>query len=183
VIHDTSTDEKIGDSFDIAVYLDKTYPHSGSRLIPHQSEAIMRAWNEKCNAVFSGTNNTFGSIGLLYAHGLPFNPATAEQSKAKFVATVPGMNSWDDFNLAGNARAKALEYFKNEMNELASYFCKRNQGPYLEGDVPTYADLIVGGWLKFLSVCLPEWEEVKRWDDGVWEKLHHWLEKEYGLQK
>jgi glutathione S-transferase len=180
VIHDTSTDTKVGDSFDIAVYLDKTYPDPERCLFPPRSKAIMCAWNEKCNAIFSGTNNTFGSVGLLYAHGLPFNPATAEQSKAKFVATVPGMTCWDDFNLTGDARTKALRGFKIEMNELGSYFRKRKDGPFLEGRDVTYADFIVGGWLKFLSVSLLEWDQVRTWDEGLWEKLHQALEKEYG---
>ena len=143
----------------------------------------MRAWNEKCNAVFSGTTNTFGSIGLLYAHGLPFNPETADISKAKFVATVPGMKSWDDFNLVGQERQAALEGFKVDLDELATHFKKRELGPYLDGDVVTYADFIVGAWLKFLSVCLPEWTQVKTWDDAIWDKLLKNLEENYGQER
>jgi glutathione S-transferase len=96
VIYDTATEIQVGDSFDIVVYLEKTYPDLACPLIPPQFEAIMRAWNEKCNAVFSGTTNTFGPIGMLYVHRLPFNPKTAEVSKSRCVATVLGMSSWDD---------------------------------------------------------------------------------------
>lgn len=183
VLHDPTTGSKVGDSFDIALYLDKQYPDSKRVLIPSGSEASMRKWNAMCDAVFSGTNNTWGSIGLLYAHGLPFNPETAEVSRRKFVDTVPGMEKWDDFNLVGEARERALEGFRGEMRELAGYFNKGEEGPYLEGKVPTYADFIVGGWLKFLSVCLPEWEQVKTWDDGVWLRLLEVLERDYGEEK
>ena len=183
VLHDQSTNTKIGDSFDIAIYLDRSYPDPSRTLIPSGSEAQIRAWNEKCNAIFSGTNNTFGSIGLLYAHGLPFNPETAEVTKKKFVDTVPGMGKWEDFDLKGEERARALEGFRQDMMELASYFGKRDRGQYLEGEMPTYADFVIGGWLKFLSVCLPEWEQVRTWDDGLWDRLLSTLEKEYGEEK
>ncbi|KIW04588.1 hypothetical protein, variant 2 [Verruconis gallopava] len=142
----------------------------------------MRAWNTKCDAVFSGASNTFGSIGLMYAHGLPFNPETAEQSKSNFVAKVPGMTCWDDFDLKGEARTATLEGFQQDMKELGSYFRKRDEGPYLEGKIPTYADLILGGWLKLLSVALPEWDQVATWDDGLWGMLHDTLQREYGQE-
>jgi hypothetical protein len=105
-------------SFDIAVYFERTYPDLALPLIPPQPEAIMRAWNEKCNAMFSGTTNTFGPIGMLYVHRLPFNPKTAEASKSKCVVTVPGVSSWDDFNLEDEARVRNLGSFSDAMQEL-----------------------------------------------------------------
>ncbi len=40
-----------------------------------------------------------------------------------------------------------------------------------------YADLIIGGWLQMMKNCLPEWEELKRWHEGVWGRLHDALEE------
>ena len=53
MIHDAATDTYVGDSFDIAVYLDKQYPASGAPLFPAGSIGVHRAFNAHVDALFT----------------------------------------------------------------------------------------------------------------------------------
>ena len=88
IIHDAATDTYVGDSFEIAVYLDQRYPQSGSRLFPPDSIGIHRVFNAHVDALFS-------RHVVLGADGIPFNPETAEASKAEFVRRF-GLSGWGD---------------------------------------------------------------------------------------
>jgi glutathione S-transferase len=78
--------------------------------------------------------------------------------------------------ITGEERTQMLESFQNAMGELAKAY-RRTHGPFLEGDAPTYADFIVGSWLKFYKKTIEEWEQLLSWHDGLWGQLHRALEK------
>lgn len=171
IIKDLSTGEVVGDSFEIAQYLDKTYPDAPS-LFPASSTISLegRAFNAQVDAIF--TNHV-----IICVHGLPFNPQTAEISKKTFVERA-GKENWDELTVRGEERTKTIEAFKAALGDLAEVYGKK-EGPFLEGNVPSYADLIVGGWLQFFKATLPleEWQAIQTWHDGTWEKLHKTLDK------
>lgn len=167
MIHDPSTDAYIGDSFDIAVHLDQKYPESGQTLFPKDSIGIHRVFNAHVDALF--TRHV-----ILCSNGMPFNPETAEVSKAEFVRRA-GVTSWDQLCVEGEVRAKIVEVFKADMEEFAKMY--RFEGPFLEGEKMTYADVIVGAWLQFMRVTLPEWEQICEWQGGRWKRLHEALQQ------
>ncbi|TFK18967.1 hypothetical protein FA15DRAFT_230908 [Coprinopsis marcescibilis] len=177
-IKDLSTGETIGDSFDIALYLDKQGPGAG-QLFPPATIGLTKAFNKYVDALF--TNN----VVILCLHGMPMNPATAEQTKATFLWRTQ-KKSWEEFDIAPEDRVKALESFKTVLGEFAITYSvgvdksTGGGGPFLDGRaIPTYADLIVGGWLGYMSASLPgqEWDEVKTWHDGLWGRIYEALEK------
>ncbi|KAK7056458.1 hypothetical protein VNI00_003013 [Paramarasmius palmivorus] len=167
VVKDTSTGELVGDTFDIAVYLDKAYP-DGPRLFPPSTIGLHKAFNAQVDAIFS-------AHARLFSDGLPFNPDTAEQTRDHFVRRV-GASCWDDLTYRGEARVKALEEFKAALGELAKFYIHKD-GPFLEGETPFYADFIVGGWLRMMKEVLKESEELFTWHDGIWKRIHLALEK------
>jgi glutathione S-transferase len=65
------------------------------------------------------------------------------------------------------------------LGRLGGLFKKVEEGPFLVGAKATYADIIVGGWLRMFSRTLPEgeWEQVRGWHDGLFGRLHDGLEK------
>jgi glutathione S-transferase len=168
MIHDSSTDTWIGDSFDIAVYLDQQYPDSGVRLFPPGSIGVHRVLNAHVDALF--TRHV-----VLYCGGLPFNPETAEITKAEFCRRF-NVGSYDDIIIKGEARVPMMAAFEAEMDEFGKLW-KFEEGPFLEGEKMTYADLIVGGWLGMMKECLieEEWEGLCKWSNGRWGKLHEAL--------
>ncbi|EFQ87644.1 hypothetical protein CFE70_004639 [Pyrenophora teres f. teres 0-1] len=167
MIHNPSTDAYVGDSFDIAVYLDENYSDSGHRLFPKDSIGVHRVFNAHVDALF--TRHVY-----ICASGMPFNPETAEVSKAEFVRRA-GLESWDQLCVGGEARAKILEEFKADLEEFAKLY--RFEGPFLEGEKMTYADAIVGGWLQFMKATVQEWGQICEWQGGRWKRLHEALEQ------
>ena len=167
VIHDPTTGEIIGDSFDIALYLDKL-DTGAPTLFPPSTVGLQAAFNVQAEAIFTQSV-------LLWCHNLPFNPETADATKAAFVERV-GKESWEDLTVHLKEKAETLETFKAGLEQLAKFY-GRSEGLFLERDTPIYADLIVGGWLASLKVTLKEWDEVQAWNDGLWGKIHQGLEK------
>lgn len=193
VIHDPATNTYKGDSFDIAVYLQHTYPDSGCDLFPSQkldyvigndvplliplseitgTEFIEYArFNQNIDAVFTA------HVGLM-AYGLPLDPATADITKTEFVNRA-GVKSWEDFKMVGEVRETTKKSFEKALGDVAELFVRDTTGPFLLGQKANYADIIVGGWLRMARVTLPEneWEELRGWHGGVFGQLHDALDK------
>ncbi|UKZ53590.1 hypothetical protein TrVGV298_007385 [Trichoderma virens] len=193
MIQDTATGATVGDSFDIAVYLQRTYPDSGAGdLFPAQpldytyvqSSAIKIPLSTPADGGFpeyarfnANVDAAFSMHTPLMVGGMPFDPATVEETKAEFVRRA-GLSSWDDFTLTREAREGLTESFRAALGDLAKLFLENTDGPFLLGQQPSYADLIVGAWLRMSQMTLPksEWEEVRRWHGGVFGQLHDALD-------
>jgi glutathione S-transferase len=170
MIHDPATDTWVGDSFDIAMYLDQQYPDSGVRLFPPGHIGVHRDFNVHVDALF--TRHV-----VLCSDGLPFNPETADITKVEFCRCF-GVNSYDDIIINGEAREKMMAAFEAEMDEFGKLW-KSHEGPFVEGEKMSYADLIVAGWLGMMKECLREgeWEGLCKWSGGRWGRLHEALGK------
>lgn len=193
VLSDPATGRIIGDSFEIATYLQQQYPSLGEGdLFPEQdlgydfgkdlalfapiAEAVgsgpfaaYAKFNTNVDAVFSAHTQ-------LTVRGFPFDPATADECKAVFEKRI-GV-PWAALDISGGERAKLLKAFEEKLGGLASFYKRDASGPFLLGKSPSYADFIVGGWLRMDRGMLPaeEWEALKGWHDGVFGKLSDALE-------
>ncbi|KAF9485071.1 hypothetical protein BDN70DRAFT_871766 [Pholiota conissans] len=167
VIHDLSTGEIVGDTYEIALYLDKAYPN-GPTLFPPSTTALTMAFNKQIDAIF--TNHVF-----LCVHGIPFNPESFEETKKSFLFRTRA-EKWEDLNCEGEERVRKLESLKTALGEMVKIY--RTGGPFLE-DTPAYPDLIVGAWLQSYKATLPakEWEDLLTWHGGLWAKIHKALDK------
>jgi glutathione S-transferase len=170
VIQDHSTGRIVGDTFEIALYLDEAYPNA-PRLIPAGTVGVYAAFNIQVDAVF--TNHT-----VLCMDCMPFNPATADKTKATF-AWRAGKASWDEMLPSEEARSGVLTSFEAALGGLVKCYRRLDEGPFLEGAKPTYADLIVGGWLAMMKRCLrsEEWKQLEAWHGGLWGNIDKALEK------
>ena len=193
ILSDPSHDALVGDSFDIAVYLQQTYPDAGEgNLFPEQklefdakdlailiplSEVRESPWPEYARFNVH-VDAAFSAHVQLTVTGFPWDPESEEEAKKEFCRRA-GVPSYDAFKLEGEAREKTLESFKSILGRLGGLFKKREEGPFLLGAKATYADIIVGGWLRMFSRTLPEseWEQVRGWHDALFGKLHDALEK------
>lgn len=204
IIRDPAAGKSIGDSFDIANYLEDTFPDSGGHLFPADSTntgldyespskdtlffAPLTTNAGSKNEAYAKFNThvdaTFTANMILFGQYLPFNPATAEAVKAVFVKRAH-LNSWDDLCIQGEIRVSLMAAFKEKLTSLAELFTIHKSGPYLEGGKATYADLIVGGWLNMLATIMPEeeWKDFRTWHDGVFAQLHDALQENYFVCK
>jgi len=185
ILVDPNTSRKLGDSFDIAVYLQKQYPEANDLFPPQSLDYVYNPETEiliplsQCDdgeypqyARFNmNVDAAFTSHVMLMAHGMPFDPATAEACKAEFVRRA-GVSCWDDFAVGGEVREKIVASFESMLGGLAKLF-ENTDGPFILGHRASYADLIVGAWLMLSSRTLPaeEWELVRGWHGGVFGRL------------
>ena len=166
----------VGDSFDIAIYLHNKHssPNGGRPLLfPPNSLALHRTFNAYVDELFSING------ALLAGYYMPLDPATAEATRAEH-ARRAGVSRWEDLELpqGSEERKKKLAAFEAALGSgLAAWFVRRDEGPFLEGRTPMYADLIVGGWLQMMRNALPEWEELRGWHGGLWGRLYDALEE------
>ncbi|KAI4250913.1 MAG: hypothetical protein L6R42_008576, partial [Xanthoria sp. 1 TBL-2021] len=125
----------VGDSFDIAVHLhNKHSSPDGGRppLFPPNSLALHRTFNDHVDALF-----TFKGSQLA-GYYMPFDPATAEASRAEF-ARRAGVSRWEDLEipLGSEERKKKVAAFEAALGSgLAGWFVRRDEGPFLEGRTP-----------------------------------------------
>ncbi|PKS11881.1 hypothetical protein jhhlp_001175 [Lomentospora prolificans] len=192
IIEDPTTSSLVGDSFDIAVYLQKTYPDSGAGdLFPPQTldyvykhEAILVPLSECRESEYPeyakfnmNVDAAFTMHVQLTVQGFPFDPATAEASKAEFVRRA-GVSCWEDFALVGEQREKVKDSLRDMLGGLGKLFLRDTSGPFILGSRASYADLIVGAWLRMMRATLPEseWDEVRSWHGGLFGRLHDALE-------
>ncbi|KAJ5103314.1 hypothetical protein N7532_003843 [Penicillium argentinense] len=192
---DSTTGAKIGDSFDIAVHLQQTYPSAGSgNLFPQQTldyvysdDLAMFAPLSENNAIEhteyarfnTNVDAVFSAHVQLMVHGLPFDPADAEVTKAEFVRRA-GVASWDELTVSGEKREELKFSLCEKLGGLAFMFQMDQSGPFILGQQASYADLIVGSWLQMMHGTLPEaeWKEVATfWYGGVFGQLHDALQK------
>ncbi|KAF5568057.1 hypothetical protein FPHYL_2991 [Fusarium phyllophilum] len=157
IIDDPSTGSVVGDSFDIAIYLQKTYPTSGGGdLFPTQTLDFdfehpyilvpLSEWRDKENPEYAKFNlnidAAFTAHVQLGVQGMPFDPASEEESKAEFVRRA-GVKQWDDFALVGEAREKTMQSLREMLGNLAKLFTRDMSGPFLLGEKVSYADMLV----------------------------------------
>ncbi|KAK7038039.1 hypothetical protein R3P38DRAFT_2904085 [Favolaschia claudopus] len=204
MLRDTVSGRVIGDSFDIANYLEEKFPDSGAGSLfpanstrtgldyesPHKDTPFFAPITTNAgskNADYARFNlhidATFSAQMIIYGEFLPFNPATAEGVKALFCKRAH-LSSWDGCSIRGEARQQLRAAFKVASASLAELFMV-HEGPYLEGKQANYADLIVGGWLNQFSIIMPkeEWEDFRTWHGGVFARLHDALQENYFVCK
>lgn len=201
MLHIPSTNTTLGDSFDIAIYLDESFPDSGAgQLFPPDSQGKWQGYESPAKdtpffapittnagtatkyAAYAKFNlhvdATFSAAMIGYGQFLPFNPETASAVKAQMCKRAH-LNSWDDLSIVGEAREALKAPFMKNLRGLAE--CFEGGGVYLEGARACYADLILGGWLNMLSVLMPEdeWNDFRTWHGGVFASLHDELQAKY----
>ncbi|KAJ6120173.1 hypothetical protein N7523_004453 [Penicillium sp. IBT 18751x] len=193
MISDPATGRVVGDSFEIAVYLQEQYPSSGAGdLFPVQeleytfgqvlnlpapiAETKVADGHVTAYVKFNtNVDAAFSAHAQLVLEGFPFDPATAEKDKAEFSrrSGVP----WDSLGISEEKRKEVLKEFEDNLAGLAELFSRDASGPFLMGRRACYADFIVGGWLRmYWGMRAEEWKAMTGWHNGVFGKLHEALE-------
>lgn len=187
VISDPSTGALIGDTFEIALYLDGQYSN-GRPLIRPNTTGLTAAFNAQVDGIFTKY------AGLCQ---LVFDPAVKDECLGMFAKRF-GVKSFDDIKLSDEQKQGLWTSFEHSLEELAKaykhtggttdyYFrpqgsaeAQRQKGPeerkqavFLDGDEPAYSDFIVGAWLKMMETCLTseEWQRIRSWQGGHWGRV------------
>lgn len=184
-IQNVSTGAVVGDTFEIVQYLDREFPDTPKLLLPG-TLGLTAAFNAHIDGLFTKF--------ITLCDYMPARPAQkvaaifAGRAKAMGVEVAPMSTSEREEKLAAfeaalGELAKAYrhtggttDYFWSATGtpaELAQRGKEGVVGPWLEGDRPVYADVIVGAWLMFVSICMrkEEWERLRTWHGQLWGRI------------
>ncbi|KAF2714534.1 hypothetical protein K504DRAFT_420418 [Pleomassaria siparia CBS 279.74] len=167
VLQDLSTNTILGDTFEIALYLDKTYPDGPSLILPGTT-GLTAAFNAHVDGLFTKFT--------VLCDQMPFDPRIAEAVQAIFAKRF-GVKSLADMQLKDDEREPKLVALEAALGELAKAY-RHTVGPWLDGERPMYADVIVGAWLKMMEASMKgeEWQRVRKWQGGLWGRVVDGLE-------
>jgi glutathione S-transferase len=181
----------IGDTFEIAVYLDNAYSDAPKLFRPN-TIGLTAAFNAQIDTLFT----PFSAL----CSKMPFREP--EPALDVFVKRL-GVSCWDDLQLSEEQKKAIWVTMENGLGELAKAYShmggttdhflrpsgtakeqaqkagRREAGPFLDGDGPAYADFIVGAWLKMLQMSMEpdDWERVRGMQDGLWGRVVDALER------
>ncbi|GAB7355720.1 hypothetical protein MBLNU459_g6419t2 [Dothideomycetes sp. NU459] len=112
LFRDSSTNTIIGDTFEIALHLDKTYPEKPSLILPG-AIGLTAAFNAHVDGLFTGFTALCDSM--------PFDPRIADTVKTMFAKRF-GANSFDEMQMKDDERESKLAAFEAALNELAKSY-------------------------------------------------------------
>ncbi|KAJ5999508.1 hypothetical protein N7451_007318 [Penicillium sp. IBT 35674x] len=194
MLTDSTTNSVLGDSFDIALYLQKQYPSSGTGdLFPTQTldfkyehgTAFVVPLSEReegeCGEYVRfnrSVDSVFTAHVMLMAPGMQFDPAHEEAIQAMF-AKRAGVETLPPMEFGPEDRARLMVSLRDALADLVKLLNRNETGPFILGQHATYADCIVGGWLRMMKMTLPasEWEKVMGWYGGALKRFYVGLEQ------
>lgn len=170
VLSDPNTNALITDSWNIAEYLEKTYPEKP--IFPNKSQGLM--------LVFNTTVYGLGRPAFKFPF-LRVSRILNERSMEYFITTREELHKekFSEFSPEGPKRDEHWAIIKRAMETCKEWYDKE-EGKWLMGDVFSYADIIIASRLFWLKRILhdDEWETIANWHDGRWGKLLADVEKE-----
>lgn len=190
MIKDATTNRLIGDSFEIALYLDETYPDA-PKLFHPRTIGLTAALNAQVDSLFTPFT--------LLCDKMPFDPSVIEEVIAIFAKRAGTGGKDIQQEVSDEQREEMLVSFEAKLGELAKAYwhtggttdhiwraggTEKEQvqrpppgrelpGPFLDGDEPAYPDFIVGAWLKMMEASMrpEEWQRMRSWQGGLWANL------------
>lgn len=181
MIYDPSTKAIVADSFEIALYLDKTYPDT-PKLFPPGSHALIAAF---LPSLTSNVNSLlFQGVILSACHYL--NDRSSTWFRCKY-ETAFG-KKLEDFAPPGEVGDQTWKNIEEGYSKLASWLDKNERcdkgslyPPFVMGDTPSFADVMIASGLRWAKTVLGEdserWKQMREWDSGRWAAVSDFWDK------
>lgn len=167
MIHDSTTDRYIVESFAIAQYLDETYPGTPPLFTPGSAAPISLLIHHVVTILYPLIPPllTWKIFEQINDCSIPYYRKSRE--------ALMGC-ALEDLNHTPEKRLEYLEKLKAGFDVLSKIY--DTNGPesiYFFGTTFTFADAVVAGALRTLVIFFPDAEvaQMKSWDNGRWGKL------------
>jgi len=166
-IYDSTTGLAIGDSIQIAEYLDKQYPDT-PKLIPAGTEALQHAFHY----AFGATSRAILPL-VLFDINCRLHPVSQEYFERTKGEEVGG--HLEKIIPNKQVREEKWRAVQAEFDRLDSWLQKNSSGPFIMVDTISFADCTLAGCLLRLQIVWgensEEWSRVKSWHRGRWVKF------------
>ncbi|KAH6888848.1 hypothetical protein BKA70DRAFT_1330879 [Coprinopsis sp. MPI-PUGE-AT-0042] len=163
----------VAESFQIAKYLDKTYPDT-PKLLPEGEEALKRQAAFPSEVIMKILGPAVLAVVLKDTKSNLLNEASHKHfafARGKDL----GATSLDEIELSEEKRKETWEGFRKNLDGLSERFGGKDGFSWFEGDKISFADFAVAAALLWIKVLYGEdsevWGQVKSWNEGKWEKL------------
>ncbi|KAF4613867.1 hypothetical protein D9613_007612 [Agrocybe pediades] len=174
-IHDPSTGTYISDSLLIAKYLDETYPDT-PRIFPNKAEVgLQLAFVDAFVACVAPAPALAFTVAMTRIDRRSEEYIRRTREKA-FGATIEEMTP------TGEKAQQEWEKLRKGLDKVAAWYAETDdKGPYILGDVVSWADFVVGGQIMMLKALWgensEEWKRITAFNDGRWGALIESLAK------
>jgi len=172
IVVNPSTGDVVSDSYQIAKYLDKTFPDS-PLLIPQGTAGLEDAFQD---AIKQTAWSKVPIVVLQILHSRLSGDAAAHVRKireAQVGKTIEEFSEGAEAQWAG---------YRDGYGRVATWYDRVENSQFIGGGTnPTYADLVVASnlkWIKYLAgEDSKEWKDISSWHGGKWVKLIEKLSK------
>ncbi|KAF9465917.1 hypothetical protein BDZ94DRAFT_276696 [Collybia nuda] len=161
----SSNPEIISDSTPIIQYLEHTYPSPSHKLFPAGMEAEYRAFE-----TFLLQDIMKHAPSLWFVDTLN---AKSPRDQADFRARIEGRfgKKFEEIELQGAEREAAWKDVERALGSLSNFFPGGKGKKYLTGDVVSFPDFALCGFLLFIKNISPDdgWQRIASLEDGKWD--------------
>ncbi|KAJ3833146.1 hypothetical protein F5878DRAFT_421783 [Lentinula raphanica] len=177
VIYDENTGQVVSESFNIAVYLDTTYPDT-PRVFPPGTKALQAAFVH-----YAGLQ--IGRVIGDFLRPVVYEKLPPGKSQEYFRRTREEFYKVKIEDLAprGEARVREWKKFENALVLFSKHFGRTTDeagGEFICGKEPSFADFVMAGLLQWCKEGFgsdsTEWKDIVTWQDGRWGKYIDSLE-------
>ncbi|KAF9074565.1 hypothetical protein BDP27DRAFT_1287345 [Rhodocollybia butyracea] len=167
VIYDPTTKRTISESFDIAIYLDITYPNT-PRVLPEGTHGLQNGFSK---LVMARTPRS-PWVRLEVVEKLP--PGKSQDYFRRTREATYG-TKFEEWGPRGRENVKAWAEFQKGLFLLSDHYTKAKEetgGNFLCGDSPTFADFALASILQWCKAGYgsesEEWKDIVTWQKGKW---------------
>lgn len=170
VLDDPNTGALVADSWEIAKYLEKTYPEKP--VFPNESKGLIRAFD----TVVLSLLQPVCKFPILRTSEI-----LSERSAEYYIAAREAgyEEKFSEFSPEGPKRDEHWAIMERIFNTSKEWYDEEG-GKWLMGDTFSYADIITAAGLIWFKRVLhsDEWEKIASWHDGMAARLLADVEKE-----
>ncbi|KAJ3929331.1 MAG: hypothetical protein NXY57DRAFT_1017295 [Lentinula lateritia] len=179
VIYDPSTNKVISDSFNIAQYLNTTYPDT-PQLIPPGTRALQSGFTQYVNLRVKSILGQF--VRPVVFQRLPFGKSQQYFRRTREALYNVKIEEWAP---QGEDRVREWKRLRRALIEsLDGHYREAKEetgGDFLCGVDPTFVDFALAGILQWskhiLAAESEEWNNILSWQEGKWANFMSRLER------
>ncbi|KAF9531769.1 hypothetical protein CPB83DRAFT_848699 [Crepidotus variabilis] len=162
-IFDSTTGVYLSESFEIAQYLDRTYPDT-PKIFPDNTAGLQRGFHQALTPLVEPIKAL-----ILPVEATRLSSASQESFQQK-------MKDYLSLELGEEDKIEMWAELRENFGVVNGWYSLgNNPGPFILGEAPSWVDFVLGAtflWSKLIfGENSSEWKEIETWHEGRWKTL------------